>query len=354
MKVCFIGGAISKAINGEVVGGAEKQQAIIILGLKAMGVDIVVLEYNLKEYIEINGISFYPAWGVNKNNIAHKINGIKNQIKKHNIKIIYARGTQIYAAIIFFYLKLKRSKIKLFWGIAGDHDLTWKYNYLRIKQEPTIYGKLNAGIIFNLSSLLLFYFSDRIICQTKEQLKRCETISKYRSTILISNIYTRVFNFQDNFSMVKKADAIWVGKFSGVKGEDILLKIAQEIPHMRVICLGHVSNHFRTSKLFQQLKKQENLIFIGRVKYHEIGNFILKADFVLNTSPSEGLSNVFLEGWDLEKPVVSYKVNPNQYLTEGKAGYCADGSFEKFKEIIMQILSDKKTMINYGQNGKKL
>ena len=327
MNVCFIGYEISNVFEGEILGGAQKQQALIIQGLKAKGIGVIVLEYYLKEPKIIDEVYFYPAWNKRTKSFVNRLREIINKLKEHDVNIIYVRGTQLYVAFLYLILKTVRSKIKLFWGIAGDHDLTSKYNYLRVNNVNSLYGKINAGVIFNLSSLLSFYFSDTIICQTQEQIERCKTISKNKSTILISNIYSS--NLNDKISNYNKisADAIWKGKFSGNKGEDILLNIARDIPKIKIICLGHETKNFKKTRIFEQIKKQKNLILLGRVNIDKVSRYISQVDFILNTSPSEGLSNVFLEGWDLEKPIISFKVNPNQYLTKGEAGFCAKNSY---------------------------
>ncbi len=354
MKVCIIGGNISKVMKGEVVGGAEKQQALIIQGLKKEGLNAIVLEYELNRPKQINGIDFYPAWEEYHKSFFSKIKSIYNQLKQQEIKVVYARGTQIYIAFLYVFLKLKRSPIKLFWGIAGDHNLTSKYNSLRVNHMPSLYGKLNAGIIFNLSSILTFYSSDTIICQTKEQMERCKEISKSKSIIQISNI------FSDNLNKIVKnkkniiADAIWIGKFSGNKGEDILLKIAKDIPEMKIICLGHITDEFKKTEIYQQIKRQTNLILIGRVPNNEVGAYISQVDFVLNTSPSEGLSNVFLEAWANEKSVVSFKVDPNEYLSSKEAGWCAKGSYNRLIQILQIINQDKELLKDRGKRGREI
>lgn len=355
MKVCFIGTGILNAFEGNVVGGAEKQQSLMIKGLRSRGVEIIVLEYYLKEKKEIEGIKFYPAWNEENKTFFNKLHNITNQISEHKIKVIYARGTQIYIAFIFLLLSIKRSKIKLLWGIAGDHDLTSKYNYLRVKFASSLYAKLNAGIIFNISSILLFYFSDTIICQTQEQIKRCKAILKNKTTIQISNIYYNdIYGNNSHPKNLTDVDAIWIGKFSGIKGEEILLRIAQDIPDIKILCLGNVTKEYEKTATYIRIEEQKNLILLGRVHMEQVSMYISKADFILNTSPSEGLSNVFLEGWDQSKPVISYKVNPNQYLTIGEAGFCAQNSYSELIFKLKSILRDKEFMNYHGKKGKNI
>ncbi len=351
--ICFISSGISKAMRGEVIGGAEKQQAMILKGLKSVGVDVIVIEYYLKERQEIDGILFYPAWNDHQRSYISRLKSIINQIRKHNVSVLYARGTQTYIAFLYLFLKVRRSKLRLYWGIAGDHDLTSKFNKLRVNHAPTLYGKLNAGIIFNISSILTFHFSDIIICQTKEQIQRCRRISRKKTTKFISNIFISE-NENENGLHTKKADAVWIGKFSGNKGENILLNIAEDIPEMTILCLGPISDEFKKTKVFYRIQHQNNLILLGRVPTLHLNSYIRSTDFVLNTSPSEGLSNVFLEGWNMNKPVISYKVDPNRYLSKGQAGFCAKGNYEKLILRLKCILKDEKFMRYHGKKGYEI
>jgi len=352
--ICIIGRGISSALEGKTIGGAEKQMALIAKGLKDRGLKIIVFEYHLNEPKVVSGVKFYPAWNKSHKSLFSKIVTLRNLLKFHKVDAVYARGTNMYIALLFLNLKVFRAKTKLFWGIAGDHDLSSKYNHLRVKFVSSIYAKLNAGIVFNISSILSFYFSDTIICQTKEQINRCEKISSKKSKVLISNIYSKEIIKEVKQKGKMKADALWIAKFSGNKGEDTLLKISQDIPEMKIICLGHVNEGFAKTDIFKKIERQKNLLLVGRVPSSEVSNYILDIDFILNTSPSEGLSNVFLEGWALKKPVISFMVNPNKYLSKGEAGYCANGSYQKLVLKLRCILNDGKFMRYHGTKGYKI
>lgn len=352
-KIFFIGAGILDAINGKARGGAEIQQAYIIKGLKNKGFEVAIIEYYLDHKIVVDGIHFYPAWNKQQNSFYAKIKSILNIVKKEKPQVIYARGTQLYVAVLFFILRVRSRKIKLLWGVAGDHDLTSEYNYLRVRAAKSYYEKLNSGILFNFYSWLILCFSDVIICQTKKQMKMIQLKFKKAKKTQISNIYQATPNV-----LIEKIsstyDAIWVGRFTGVKGENILLNIAKDIPKLKILCLGHVSNRFKKEKLFEQISQQKNLILIGRVPSKEVLNYIQCADFILNTSPSEGLSNVFLEGWNLKKPVISYVVNPNEYLTKYEAGFCANNSYTLLIEHLTKIQGDRNYMDYHGKKGREI
>ena len=222
-----------------------------------------------------------------------------------------------------------------------------------MKSGLSIYNRINSGIIFNICSRLTFYFCDAVICQTNEQIKRCNKISSNKSTNLISNIFVEDSNLIFEPSKMIY-DAIWVGKFAGNKGEDTLLKLAKDVPNIKVLCLGRVLDNFKDTLTFKEIKNQKNLILKGHVPTKQVPSFISQAKFVLNTSPAEGLSNVFLEGWNLGKPIISYVVNPNEYLTKGEAGYCAKESYIDLVENVKIIIKDNE-FINYsGEKGKRI
>lgn len=354
MSICFIGGGILDAIKGIHAGGAEKQVALIIKGLQSRGAEIIVLEYNLIKPKEFEGISFYPAWDRKDHSFLSKFKKLINNINKHKIDSIYTRGTQLYVAVLFFYLKLSRSKIELYWGLAHDHNLTSKYNKTRVGLASSFYERINLGILHNFFSIILFYFSDKVICQTLEQVQVCKSKYGDKSIEFISNIYDNELHNEIKFNGESIADAIWIGRLAGVKGEEYLLKMAKEIPEMKIVCLGNVSDAFKNTSLYSEIKRQSNIVLVGNVPYKEVANYISKVDFIINTSPSEGLSNVFLEGWSQEKPILSLTVNPNQSLTLGEGGYCAQGSYPSFITKNREILKDKKFMEYYGRKGKEI
>jgi glycosyltransferase involved in cell wall biosynthesis len=353
MKICFVGEAICEAMNGNITGGAEKQQALLIQGLKKKGFDVLVYEYLRKKFEEISGIKFYSAWG-NSKFILKRIINLKRSIVKEKVDVVYVRGTSAYAAVLFLLLKLSRRKIKLLFGIAGDHNLTSKLNYVRRRAAKTIYGKLNAGIIYTISSKMCFYLSDVIICQTEEQENMAKSINPKKSIVTITNIYEHNNKQDDSIVKFENVDAIWIGKFAGNKGEDVLLSLARQMPHMTILCLGHVSKDFENTEVYKGLCAQKNIIMTGRVKSSQISSYISCAKFVLNTSPAEGFSNVFLEGWHMEKPVISFKVNPNRYLSDGQAGYCANGNESDLVQKLNEILSDQNYFIFHGKKGKEI
>ena len=56
----------------------------------------------------------------------------------------------------------------------------------------------------------------------------------------------------------------------------------------------------------------------------------------------------------MEKPIISYVVNPNEYLTKGEAGYCAKESYIDLVENVKIIIKDNE-FINYsGEKGKRI
>ena len=123
---------------------------------------------------------------------------------------------------------------------------------------------------------------------------------------------------------------------------------------MQILCLGKVTEEYKKSDIYNQILKQKNIILKGRVKHSEVESYIAKVDFILNTSLAEGLSNVFLEGWNLRKPVVSYIVNPNEYLTKGQAGYCAGGSLQNLIDKLKEIKGNNDYFMFHGQKGKEI
>ena len=355
MKIGFIGTGVLEALRGKVVGGAEKQQALIIEGLTKKGADVLVFEYYLDKPTVEKGINFYPAWDKRNTSFIRNFKQLSRQVKNNNIDAVYTRGTQLYVAFLFLYLKITNSKIRLFWGIANDHDLKGSYNKIGVKRAKTLYGKFNKGVLKNFCSFLLFHFCDVVICQTLEQMEmgKSKWVFRKKRREMITNIFIDHSEIVNNELELKEVDAIWIGRINGVKGERYLLKLAQEIPKIKILCLGKISDSFKSSRLYHDIVRQENISLLGYIPYENIYRHISKADFVLSTSPVEGFSNVFLEGWNQSKPVISLNVDPNKSLSEGECGFCANGSYQEFKIHINKILKDKSYMAYHGKKGKE-
>ena len=73
---------------------------------------------------------------------------------------------------------------------------------------------------------------------------------------------------------------------------------------------------------------------------------------LINTSDSEDYTNTFIQTAKAATSILSYKVNPDNFLEKHNCGICANGSINKIADALMTILKENR-YINIGQNARK-
>ncbi len=338
MKILIFGINIKKALNNEYVGGAEKQLALLAKLFVSLKHDFFVLEPfpGKKEPEKIAGIKIIQAWDSLKGipsirAFFYRIPSLYKNIKQENPDIIYARGAGIYNALIAFWFR--KDKVRFIWGLASDYDLQPK---MKKNNKPTLYSLVTNQLMFKLSTKMLVRYAKAIICQTKEQENFLKLVKKVGKIYRIPNI-CEVLDAK-NYLVDNKKNCLWVGKFSGTKGEKDFLLLAKKIPSINIIAVGHATADFKKTSIYNDIINQPNIKCVGRLKYNELIDLYKKALLLVHTAPSEGFSNVFLEAWSFGVPVVSLNVDPDRLLQKGALGCFSDGSIEKMKKQIEELV----------------
>lgn len=355
--ILFMGTNLYSAFQGNISGGAEKQQMLLIKGFAERVIPLCVIDYSLTEEKNIDGIRFIPAWDCQKGirgirfftyRIAHLITLLRT-IKADKI---YTRGCSLYAATICQILRLFINKQSdLIWGLASDRDISCDFSDVTHKSRSP-YEWFNREIIYRLSSKILLRYSSLIICQTSEQMELCKKRGRTENIIELGNVFKPIG--ESIHSSMKNIDCLWVGKLSGIKGEDILLEIVKRLPTYKFVIIGDIKGNFEDSSVSHSLSHCHNLRITGRLSQEEIYSMMQRTKLLVNTSPVEGFSNVFLEAWWNKLAIASYRVNPCQYLSNEIGGICAEGNLELFITKIIYLIADKDKRRLLGEKGYHL
>lgn len=355
MRICIFGQSIEKALNGEVLGGAEKQCALIAKALSARGYEVFVLESgcNPEKERRVGNVRVVRTWDNTKGIPAlrfatYRMPSLLKKIKAISADVIYCRGTSMYAACLS--LTVKGSDSKFVWALAAEQDLDASLTYTRT-YNGSLYRRLNAGPIFNLSARILMKYSDMVFCQTNEQLEIAE--KSHQNAIIIPNICDQTNASKTYPDKRAKAECLWIGKFTGSKGEKELVELAKLLPDVKFRAVGNVSKEFERSALYDQIVGQKNIILTGHLQQTELVSEYLNSPLLIHTGPAEGFSNTFLEAWAFGCPVVSLNVNPNKLLSDGNLGFCAGGDIELMASRVEHLLADPEATNKMARKGKK-
>lgn len=94
------------------------------------------------------------------------------------------------------------------------------------------------------------------------------------------------------------------------------------------------------NKISGEANKLSNLTFIEKVPFSEIQNYFNGAKMFIGTSDFEGFPNTYLQACIGGTPIVSLRINPDNFITTHNLGYCADGNMETMVEQIEKLLTN--------------
>lgn len=351
MRIAIIGGEVEPSLRGEYKGGGEKQKALLAIELAAKGHEVAVVQYSDADFKtkRINGVTVFQAYNVKKGipilrMLTYRLPSFIKAVKEFNPDIVYSRVAGPLQCVV----SLLKNTIgyKFVWSIAGNHELGKDLNVVVSKDNHPL-SKLHKKYIFDTATAIIRRQADCYITQTQEQ---TDILSGRDVPIYqISNIFDGWYNPDIKSEDFTTSRCLWVGKFSGIKGEKELLQLAKLLPDVEFRTAGHVTGAFAQTEVYKAIEKQANIIQLGRLDQKQLLDEYKNNALLVHTSPSEGFSNVFLEAWAAGRPVLSLAVDPSGLLSEEGLGYCAKGKVKSLAETINDFLQDPEMCTEIGK-----
>jgi glycosyltransferase involved in cell wall biosynthesis len=148
---------------------------------------------------------------------------------------------------------------------------------------------------------------------------------------------------------------LWVGRCNKGKRPELFLRIVKKFPKEKFIMISPMVSDERD--LFDQIKQEAsqltNLVFIERVSFFEIQKYFNEAKIFLGTSDYEGFPNTYLQACLGGTPIISLRVNPDNFITENNLGYCANGKLDLMLDKINYILNHPDDWLEKSRNALK-
>ena len=146
---------------------------------------------------------------------------------------------------------------------------------------------------------------------------------------------------------------LWAGRSAEFKRPERFLDLARHFPEEKfvMICRPDIRDS-DFSRLRQKALALSNLEFIEGAPFHETGRYYARAKVFINTSDAEGFPNTFIQAAQAETAILSWQVNPDQFLTRHQCGLACGGNMDKLCEGL-RFLLEKERYLEIGQNGLK-
>jgi glycosyltransferase involved in cell wall biosynthesis len=336
-KICIFGSQVASALQGNTIGGAELQMAMLAKVLAGHGVKVVVIDretnesYQIADNIRIEGI---PGWykGIRGLRfITHRVPNFIHCLRKTEASVFYVRGCS-YLFLIPLYVA-KRFRAKFVLAISHDSEL-WRFperHKVFYKNNSSFWDWISTNLPNELAIFLLIRFCDILLVQHEYQAKLAQ--GRGKKIILLPNMIDGEVEKVKNDGIRK--NVVIVGALSNRKGLNILIPIIKTLQQIVFEFVGEAED-IEGSRIKKELKECPNVILNGWLDRKHTLNKIACAKVLLNTSKMEGFPNAFIEAWALRTPVISLYVDPGGLIKTHQLGYVCDGNIQKLESLLQK------------------
>jgi glycosyltransferase involved in cell wall biosynthesis len=340
IKICFVSPFAYGLFNPSAdlkFGGAEVQLYLVGKELSIdenFDINFIVLDLGQPKEETYSKIKTYKAYrrGGGLNTVLAPFK-LLSALAKINPDVVVCRAFGVEVGLSAIYTKIFGKK--LIYSLASDHD-----------SDGTFFSGLR-GKIFKFG----FRSADKLIAQTAHQLEKYQR--EYGAKAKEMEVIHNSLEIKDSGqASIFKDTVLWVGSSAAVKRPEIFLALAKEFPREKFTMIMTKSQEdlFFWKEIKFQAQELLNIEVIEKVAFDKINEYFSRAKVLVSTSVYEGFANVFLQAAAARTPILSLKVNNDEFITKYNCGLVCDDDFEKLKENLMKLLSDDELRNELGRN----
>lgn len=184
--------------------------------------------------------------------------------------------------------------------------------------------------------------ADRVVVQTEEQKRLCKEVYG-RESVLIPSLSQELSARGGK----KTADAIWIGRGAQYKRPDAFLDLAEALPELSFRMILAPSDDLDGNMVAEVESRANdigNLELLGPQTRSKVIELISQSRVLINTSPNEGMPNVFLEAWSLGVPTLALHHDPDGVISANGLGGIAGGSPELLAQLTLAACTDSSAL----------
>ena len=329
-KVCFVGldnlPVISREHNRHGIGGEQVQHTLLARALARRGLEVsmVVADYGQPDGLEIDGVRLHRAHGLEDGvpvlRFVHpRLTGLWRALGRADAQVYYVSTASAQLGIVTAFARRRGRRVVF--RIAHDLDCEPQRLLIRHWRDRKLYewGLRRADVVLAQSE------------QQRTALRRNYGLDSRVAAMLVEPA-TQDLGFES-----RDVPVLWVNNLRPFKRPDLALALARRLPHLRLHMIGgEQAGH---EDLFAQTRQDgaplRNLLFHGRVPYHDVNDFYERARVFVNTSDSEGFPNSYLQAWRRGVPTVSF-FDPDGLIKAHGLGHAAR-SLDDMAEAVNQL-----------------
>ena len=325
-SLCFVAPQAYPVLDGDpnlkVVGGSEVQQCILAREFVRRGhrVSMVCLDYGQPPSCQIDGItvirSHRQGAGLPKLRTAWALVNYWRAMARADADVYYQQNCSVLTGYVAAFSRVHRRRA-IYCG-ASDLDFVATAPLLLSARDRAIY-------LWGLRRM------DAIVVQSERQAQTCLRDFKLPS-LVIRSCYGHHGAPGDRGGVL-----LWSGRITPAKAPELFVDLARQCPEFQFRMVGGGQPEYFES-IRARANGLSNIEFIGFVPYNQVEPMFDGIAAVINTSPSEGFPNTFLQGWARGVPTVSF-FDPDCALDGRPVGIVVK-TMEEMAAAVMRLKRD--------------
>lgn len=194
--------------------------------------------------------------------------------------------------------------------------------------------------------------TDLILAQSTDQQEQLLQNTGLQSVVINNGFVLPKADIED------KKYILWVSRADTIKRAELFLDLADQLPEENFMIIMPVMNlpdpkaqeavQNYADSITKRAASLPNVKYIPYVPFHEIQEYYNKARLFVNTSLFEGFPNTFIQACIGSTPILSFTVNPGEFITRHNLGFVCEDNVEKGAAFI-KTLDDEK-VAKLGEN----
>ncbi len=330
-------------------GGSEYQARVLVDRLiQAYDVQVTYLTLDSDPSFRPDGyrvLRFSSRRGLRRYGTFFDALRLYRALEREAPDVIYQQVGCAHTGIAAYYAK--RHGCRMLWRVAAISDVTrqvpdWIRPHHIVERMFFEYGIRNAGTI---------------IVQTKDQKSLLSSNYGRNDAIVVRNFHPLPSSAERSQARTNETKRIvCVGNVKPVKNPEAFIRLAlsfSDEPDLEFAMIGAAQGKPSwMDGITAMMRSASNLHYLGEQPQEKINELLWDATAVVNTSHSEGFSNVFIQAWMRGVPVVSLNSDPDGLL-EGEGIGFASGSEQQLHDDIAKLTRDPRLRETMGENARR-
>lgn len=335
-KICFVSPKAYPLLNPDVqsvFGGAEVD--LFLLGTELAKdtqyqVSFITADYGQPDKEIRNNITIYKSLNFQQNSLS-SARKIWKALKKADADLYLIKTFSPGVPLLYYFCKAHHRKF--LYRTAHQHECDGT-----CRKQKLLLGWMFDHVLRKADAVFTQNQADQ------ENLKKTAQVE----SIMIPNGH-----LLDPVPQSPRESILWVGRSADFKHPERFLDLAKQFPDESFVMIcRQATEDTQHEQLKQQAQGILNLQFHSNVEFSQIYEFFARAKVLINTSDSEGFANTFIQAAQTATAILTWSVNPDQFISQYDCGLPGDGSMEKMTENLRFLLEDQQ-YIQKGQNARR-